>query len=162
MASTYEPIATTTLGSAASSYTFSSIPSTYTDLVLVTVGTLSGGTDRGLLFQVNSDTGTNYSLTLLDGNGTSASSGRDTNSNFGNAGLASTSNQCVSIAHFMNYANTTTYKTVLSRGNNSGYRVRAAVSLWRSTSAISSITIYDSAYNLSSGFTATLYGIKAA
>jgi glycosyltransferase involved in cell wall biosynthesis len=41
MPATYEPIATTTLGSAAASITFSSIPATYTDLRLVIVGNLS-------------------------------------------------------------------------------------------------------------------------
>ena len=38
MASTYEKIATTTLGSATASYTFSSISGTYTDLILILVG----------------------------------------------------------------------------------------------------------------------------
>lgn len=162
MTVTYEAIATTTLGSNQASYTFSSIPGTFTDLVLVSRGTTAaGGTDRGLLFRVNSDTGSNYSYTNLDGNGTSASSDRGSNDVFGIAGLISSSTQSVSIAQFFNYANTTTNKTILARGNNAGARVRASVSLWRSTSAINSITIFDSANDLSSGSTFTLYGIKA-
>ena len=62
MASTYEPIATTTLGSAASSITFSSIPATYTDLRLVLVHTPSASTGNAQM-QFNSDTATNYSYT---------------------------------------------------------------------------------------------------
>jgi hypothetical protein len=160
--STYTPIATTTLGSAAASYTFSSIPSTYTDLILITSGNIATASDRGLQFQVNGDTSGNYSLTYLDGNGSAASSGRGSNELNGSVGLSSSASIVANVAHFMNYSNTTTYKTVLSRGNNAGARVRAAVNLWRSTSAINSITIFDTAYNLSAGFTATLYGIASA
>jgi hypothetical protein len=162
MAATYEPIATTTLGSNQANVTFSTISGSYTDLVLICSVSLASLTDRGLLFQVNGDTGTNYSLTNLDGNGSSAASGRDTNNTFGMAGLASSANVTTSITHFMNYSNTTTYKTMLARGNNSGYLVRASVSLWRNTAAITSIKIFDSTVNLASGSTFTLYGIKAA
>jgi hypothetical protein len=73
MAITYEPIATTTLGSAAADVTFTSISGTYTDLVLVAV-TQIGSSGDYLGVQFNSDTGTNYSRTRLSGNGTSASS----------------------------------------------------------------------------------------
>jgi hypothetical protein len=160
--STYTPIATTTLGSAQANYTFTSIPSTYTDLVLVTSGSISSSADRGLQFRVNGDTGTNYSWTYLDGDGSTASSGRQTGDTSGNAGLASTSTIVTSIAQFLNYSNTTTFKTVLSRGSNAGSRVRASVNLWRNTSAITSITIFDSAFNLNTGYTLTLYGIASA
>ena len=71
--STYTPIATTTLGSAATSYTFTSIPSTYTDLVLV--GNLSSSSNTNISIRIYSDSGTNYSNTYLTGvNGTGASS----------------------------------------------------------------------------------------
>ena len=75
MPATYEPIQTTTLGSAAASYTFSSIPSTYTDLKLVITGT-SVGAYADIDLRFNSDTATNYSWTALAGNGTAASSYR--------------------------------------------------------------------------------------
>lgn len=163
MASTYTPIATTTLSSTTSTYTFSSIPATYTDLVLIVTGTLASGTGTASLdFRVNGDTGTNYSDTHLDGS-SSATSDRDTNFNWMNLGLCNSSTVCVNVLQVFNYANTTTYKTFLCRGNHPASYVRASVGLWRSTSAINSITVGNNgAISLASGMTLTLYGIKAA
>lgn len=162
--STYTPIATTTLGSAAASYTFSSIPSTYTDLVLVTSAAGTAGADMRLQF--NSDTATNYSRTYLSGNGTSAFSGRATAT--ASAGitaygtLTATLGGTNNIAQIMNYSNSTTYKTVLARSNDAGAGTDAIVSMWRSTAAITSINISVSTGTFSTGSTFTLYGIAAA
>ena len=163
---TYESIATTTLSSAQSSVTFSSISGSYTDLVLVSVSTTSlANRDYNLRF--NSDSGTNYSFTVLAGSGSAASSARGSNAS--NTGLyivsgTSTTIPGTVISHIQDYSNTTTFKTMLQRGNESGGEVCAGVSLWRSTSAITSITIYASmtSANFNSGSTFTLYGIKAA
>ena len=164
MPATYEPIATTTLGSATSSITFSSIPSTYTDLVLITSAILASGGAANLLGQFNGDTATNYSTTYLAGNGTAASSNRDTSNSVGWLGRLSSSNWTSSITNIMNYANTTTYKTSVSRGNDTSGLVIAYVSLWRATpAAINSIVLTNtSAVNFSIGSQFTLYGIKAA
>ena len=77
MASTYTPIATTTLGSAVNSVTFSSIASTYTELVLVIQYQSAANCVANITF--NNDTATNYSTTYLSGNGTSAASARGSN-----------------------------------------------------------------------------------
>ena len=66
------------------------------------------------------------------------------------------------IAQFMNYANTTTYKTVIGRANNAGYGADTSVGVWRNTAAISTITLTALTANFASGSTFTLYGIKAA
>lgn len=169
MAVTYEPISTTTLGSA-NTITFSSIPATYTDLVLVIVGGLSrASTTDNLLVRLNGDTGLNYSDTYLLGNGTTASSGRDSSQdNLFYAGIRMdgttyglTSNV---IINFLNYSNTTTYKTALARGNSaSAWGAEATVGLWRSTAAINSIYLAgQTSANFQAGTQATLYGIKAA
>jgi len=158
---TYEPIATTTLGSAAATVTFSSIPGTYTDLILI--GAFSCSAATGTAFNLNGDTGGNYSYTGLEGNGSSAFSGR--NSNATNTGWTydTTSNgQVNGIAQFNNYSNTTTYKTLLTRFNTPGTQTGASVNLWRSTSAITTIAIATGSGNFNSGSTFTLYGIKAA
>jgi hypothetical protein len=158
---TYVPIATTTLGSAAASYTFSSIPSTYTDLIIIGVGLTTGGSAGSVKFNFNSDTGTNYSETYVKSDGTSATSSRDTNL----SGLYATwldTTQSNFISHIMNYANTTTYKTVLARTNRTGTDVYAAVGLWRNTSAINSIQLTGAGTTLAAGSTFTLYGIAAA
>jgi len=62
----------------------------------------------------------------------------------------------------MNYANSTTNKTVLSRGNNTGNHTIAYVGLWRSTAAITSMLLGTTGSTWMAGSTFTLYGIKAA
>ena len=166
MPNTYVAIATTTLGSAASDITFTSISGTYTDLELVV--TVNGTSSAGgtLHAQVNADTGNNYSFTYLGGNGTTASSGRLSSTDRMLltdyvVGLSAT-NPTMAIGKFMNYSNATTYKTMIARGSGASTEVDASVSLWRSTSTITSIKIYVSSSTMSAGTTATLYGILAA
>ena len=161
---TYTPIATQTLGSAAASVTFSSIPGTYKDLVLVCNYGMSVVANVPIL-RFNSDSGSNYSQTSIYGNGTSAASGRDTNNSgvyfldfLGTGGIT---NICNSIIQIMNYANTTTYKTTLMRDNDSSKGTDASVGLWRNTAAITTIGIVANANNINSGSTFTLYGIGA-
>lgn len=164
MTATYEKIATTTLGSAAATVTFSSITGTYTDLILIT-NSATGSNDIDMYLQVNSDTGSNYSWTRLQGSGTVAGSARGSSSSLGyRVGNMSGSNvgQNNTIIQFQNYSNTTTYKTILSRSNNPAFLVEAFVGLWRSTSAITSMDIKTQSGNFSVGSTFTIYGIKAA
>ena len=163
MPATYEPISTQTLGTAVASVTFSSIPATYTDLVLVANGLASGFTGVGMQF--NGDTGTNYSGTFLEGSGASAVSERQ--SSVGSIRVAWNSLWDAStianiIINIQNYSNTTTYKTSLNRSNNSGRYVEGIVGLWRSTAAITSIDLVTPIANFAIGATFTLYGIKAA
>jgi hypothetical protein len=68
----------------------------------------------------------------------------------------------LSITHFMNYSNTTTYKTALVRGNNASSGVDAIVNNWRNTAAITNIDVIANSSTFTSGSTFTLYGIKAA
>jgi hypothetical protein len=164
--SNYTPIATTTLGSAAASYTFSSIPSTYTDLVLV-ANYGSATTTQSIEMRVNGDTSasTNYSWTWIFGNGTSASSSRESSGNrilFGQIGTSATTTDNNSIFHFMNYANTTTNKSIIGRFNTVERGVAAIVNTYRSTTAISSISMFTQAGNFNAGSTFTLYGIASA
>ena len=164
MAITYEPIATQTLSSAAASVTFSSISGAYTDLVIIATITNSTNDDRDLYVQVNGDTGSNYSRTLVYGAGTTAQTGSSSNNSqfrIGNAVLSSTT-QTPNILNFMNYSNTSTYKTVIHRGGHNS-SVGTTVGLWRNTAAITSIVLYmQPTSNLNTGSTFTLYGIKAA
>jgi hypothetical protein len=164
MPATYEPIATQTLGSTAASVTFSSIPSTYTDLVLICNGTASSNT--GLTMRFNGDTSTNYSMTVLEGSGSTALSERQTSvsqARFVWNSLWNTTTPGTVILNIMNYANTTTFKTVLWRSSTASNYVEAGVNLWRKTpEAISSFLIQTTGANIAAGSTFTLYGIKAA
>ena len=167
MAITYEPIATTTLSTATATVTFSSISGSYTDLVLV-CNIAQVASNNSLRIRYNSDTGSNYSYTNLFGDGSSAASGRDSNLTSGLVAetTGSTSLELAVIAHIQNYSNTTTYKTLIGRGNKASASVDATVSLWRSTAAITSIALAMGGTfptnNFASGSTLTLYGIKAA
>lgn len=157
--STYTPIATTTLGSNTNTVTFSSIPSTYTDLILVAAGTMTAETNGIINF--NSDTGNNYSRTYMYGNGTSALSGRNST-----AGALLVfywgTGQNNSIINIQNYSNTTTYKTVVGRNNNPNNSTYTGVAMWLSTSAINRMDISTTGQNFTTGSTFTLYGIVAA
>jgi hypothetical protein len=167
---TYDNIVTTTLSSAAMSITFSSIPSTYTDLVLITsTQHTNADTSSRLYLQFNGDTSTNYSYTQIRGSGSTAFSTRESNINtpwIGFVGPNTTAtNFSIARTNIMNYSNSTTNKTFISRGDgvsNTNYAVISNACLWRSTSAINSITVASENYNFSSGSTFTLYGIKAA
>ena len=170
VAATYEPIATYTVPSDTASYTFNSIPQTYTDLVLIInmQSTYTGDSGNGARLQFNGDTGSNYSDTNLRGNGSSASSYRQSNLTYIQIGLLPSSGGGtpagtlgVGIAQIMNYANTTTYKTVLGRTNNSFAFIEASAGLWRNTAAITSVTYFGDG-NIKAGSTFTLYGIKGA
>jgi hypothetical protein len=166
---TYEPIATTTLGSSSSSVTFSSISQAYTDLVLVmNYGMTSGSGLNTAGWRFNGDTSgsTLYSQTILQGDGSSASGNQTTSTNLG-LGLAYTSNNSIInanvILQIMNYSNTTTFKSAIVRGNTAGNAVTASAFLYRSTSAITSIEIVKEYTPIfCAGSTFTLYGIAAA
>jgi hypothetical protein len=156
------PIATNTLTATATTITFSSIPQTYTDLILVFQGRNGSGVNYEVETQLNGDTGTNYSFTQIRGTGSVANSGRASTIN--NFRLFYTDNTMSSaVVHFINYSNSTTYKTYLSRSNSPSYAVEAIVGLWRNTAAITSISMTLAASGqFQIGATFTLYGIKAA
>jgi hypothetical protein len=164
--STYSTIATTTLGSAAASYTFTSIPTTYTDLVLVVSSKMTSGADNLRLQVGNSsvDTGSNYSFIYVAGDSSTAFSGNNsslTDTLSGRLGATSSTN----IVNFMNYSNTTTFKTITSRGNDAstGGQAGAYVCLWSSTVAINTIKVAEQVGDtFAAGSTFTLYGIAAA
>lgn len=157
---TYETIATTTVGSATTTVTFSSVPSTYTDIIIVINGTTASGT--GISLRFNNDTGANYADTYIYGNGTNYIVGSNTNSNVCYLGYLNTG-RGNTIIHLHDYANTTTYKAAVGRGNDAGNLTIIRGGQWRSTAAISTITVgTDTSVNISAGTVISLYGIKAA
>jgi hypothetical protein len=166
MPATYEPIATTTLGSAAASITFSSIASSWTDLRLAWTGTSTINT-VSMRLRFNADSATNYSNTTFLGDGSAAASYRNTNRpqiDLPPTGGVSTTVPTFITVDVFSYAGST-FKTVLATGsddrNGSGYATRD-VGLWRSTSAITELALSVSSGNFAIGTTATLYGIKNA
>ena len=153
--STMTPIATQTL-TAAASITFSSIPQNYTDLILVINGQSANGSAAYIATTFNGDGSGLYSTTRL------LSSNRYSGQNFSLGGTMWGSQGTVT-HQIQNYANTTIFKTFLTRDNNAANRVGATVSLYRSTNAITSVGLAcPDGGGFASGSTFTLYGIKAA
>jgi hypothetical protein len=164
---TYSLIASTTIsGTSTTSYTFSSVPSTFTDLILIIGnGGASGDVQPGLRF--NGDSAGNYSETNLSGSGSATQSSRASNTTDIQIGyndyLANGTNNYAGIINIMDYANATTYKTVIARGSNAGTGAGATVGTWRNIAAITSVTVlpsYGSSYFLANS-TFKLYGIQA-
>jgi len=163
---TYNPLQSIYLTSAVSSVTFSGIPQTYTDLVLVYTGTVSAQQQVTVTF--NGSSSAYYSQTRLAGDASTTSSDRGSNQSniyISSGNVAELSSCRVNIN---NYSSTTTYKTLLARwGNTSNGSVAAINALWRgstgsSTEAITSLTVSTASaatFNIGSSF--DLYGIKS-
>lgn len=167
MPATYDSLATTTLSSNQASVTFSSISSNYTDLVLI-MSVKSSNAVRGYNIQYNGDTAGNYSETQVyaDGIGTTYSfrTSNDTKINVSQMAASSTNEYVIGVVNIMNYSNTTTNKTLLTRWGQTSTDggIVFKVGNWRSNNAITSIYLYPNGDNFASGSTFSLYGIKAA
>jgi hypothetical protein len=173
MPNTYTLISSNVLSSSAASVTFSSIPSTYTDLVLrmSARGTWGGATGIYTEFNFNGDTSSIHSWTMLTGYGSGGVvSARYTAQNFiaPNVfnGAGSTSNTFTNIEMYVpNYAgNKNKVASIfgVDENNNTAAEIGAVAGLYSSTSAITSISIRpdSGAGNFVSGSSFYLYGIK--
>lgn len=172
--STYDAIATTTLATSTANITFSSIPANYTHLQLRISGYNTSGSDRSLALYYNSDTGLNYVNHFVIGSGSAATAGAQTgrgqtfifDDNSGQRGFNGDSAIRSSfVIDILDYANTNKNKTIRGiggwDGNGSGY-VGLGSSLWRSTAAINSLTLFlPYSTNFGAGTKASLYGIRS-
>lgn len=162
---TYEAISTTTISSSTATITLSSIPATYTDLVLITTAKASAGAD--IWIRVNGDSGANYAYAEIDANGTTVSASKAASQSNGLLtdwyGTPTTDNSHLCICHLNNYSSTVHFKTMLSRANRAASGVDFVQSKWSSTSAITSLTLrFGGAQTFDAGTVVSLYGIKAA
>lgn len=161
---TLEPIATTTLGSAAASITFDSIPSTYTDLRLVVQMTTTDPVFPTL--RINNDSTALYAWTRVSGDGANTQSERGTAYSdlpFGRGSSSSTA-PGLYVFEFFNYTSAI-FKTCLitqSADYNASGATSRTVGLYRSTAAITSLVCIAPSNTFKAGSTATLYGLKAA
>lgn len=160
---TYIPIANITLSSNASSVVFSSITQAYRDLILVVDAGNSGNVYNGLRGKINNDSAANYRIVYALGNGSSTISSAESTSNMF-LGATGATNSATTV-QFIDYSATDKHKTTLIRrsvADASGYSLGMEVGRWASTSAITSIELFDqSGYSLDSGSTFTLYGVAA-
>jgi hypothetical protein len=157
----------TVTGSAATSIVLGSgntIPQGYTDLFLVINGQGSAVSGGNLCVRINADTNTYTSATRILGDGSAASSSRNTTGQSSGIMMGDVSNgdKFMAEINFQNYSNTTTFKTLLGRYSGQTY-LGGYAGLWAQTAAITQITLLiNGGQQFNVGTTVTLYGIKAA
>jgi hypothetical protein len=171
MPSTYTLISSNTLSSATASLTFSAIPSTYTDLVLRSSVRLSdtGDVKSSFYIYINGvTTGGLYSNTRIQGEGTSVSSSRSSNSNVA-LNVATTQDGATANVfgsgevYFPSYTVSSnkafSVSDVAENNSATANLVGAKAALWRSTNTISSLLL-ETDYTFMIGSSFYLYGIK--
>jgi hypothetical protein len=159
---TYTPLANITLGSAASSIVFGSIPATAQDLVCVVVA--AGSTSLQGRIRLNSDTGSNYSYQRISGSGsadTGANAASQTLGFLSSVSRALTTSALQINIDIMDYSATNKHTTMISRANNAANGTEAFANRWLNTAAVTSVTILTSTGNWAAGSTFALYGILA-
>jgi hypothetical protein len=171
MANTYTAITTVTVGSGGiAEIEFTSIPATYTDLVVkLSLRTAAGGLDDQIRIKINGNAAGNaYSSKFIQGNGAAASGFSGSTAGYviagavnGNGSTANTFGNAE--LYFPNYAGSTnkSYSVDAVGENNAttAYAELAAI-LWSNTSAITSLAFFSPSGNINQYSTATLYGIK--
>jgi hypothetical protein len=158
----YIPLATVTLGGSDSDISFTNIPATFKDLVLVFNGKNNTAGPDSIVVQFNNDTGSNYSNVRIVGTGSSATSYADTAA-FAYIGVSSnSSNPFTMITQIMDYSATDKHKTLLSRCSQDNGWVTAHAGRWANTAAITSFKVWPptgSSWTFSTGSTFSLYGV---
>jgi hypothetical protein len=172
MANTYTLIASSTAGSGGvASITFSSIPATYTDILVKLSARCTTGTIRNLYLNLNSDTGSNYPFRILYGNGASAASTNSTSEGFSDTawvgylgGSTTTASTFGNVEIYIPNYTVSAYKSISSDSvyENNGSTAYSSMhaAIWNSTSAITSLTLKANSGNLAEFSTAYLYGIS--
>jgi NAD(P)H-dependent flavin oxidoreductase YrpB (nitropropane dioxygenase family) len=164
--SSFESIATVTGTGSSGTLSFTSIPSTYQHLQIRGINNDSVG--YFVTAQFNNDTGTNYTIHQLYGNGTSAAAYGGANTNYifaGVGGYTSTTYVAPMIMDILDYTNTNKYKTARmltgfdSNGTYTGY-IEFNSGVWMNTSAITRIDLKMTG-SFSTTATFALYGVKA-
>jgi hypothetical protein len=161
----YELISSSILGSAASTVSFSSIPSDYAHLQIRAALNINIASIRDLALQFNDVTTTSYTHHRLSGNGSSVSSGNTTGVNsIRIPDLADRTGSTYTgvIIDILDYKNTSKNTTVRLLGGvvSSSFRITLASGLFINTAAINKVTLFPSSDSFNTGSRFSLYGIK--
>lgn len=146
------------------SITFSSIPQTYSSLQIRANYLLN--ISDSMFIQFNGDTTSTYNAHYLNGNGTTVTAGSRLSTsgiaalNVSGGGLTYPANFIYDV---LDYTSTTKYKTGRSisgyNDNSTGANLELDSMAWRSTAAVTSITLFQNR-TFQTGTTFALYGIK--
>jgi hypothetical protein len=169
----FESIATTTLSSSNTVITFSNIPQTYYALRLSGITRYdNNGISQLAVFQFNGDTGSNYNYWVMRGEGHTGSvtGGGAVNQTsipypHGPGSTASSNNFSAFILDIVDYTLTSKYKSTkmlngFATNGGSEEQLHMTTGLWKSTSAITSISFSCSSQNMVANTTIALYGLK--
>ena len=155
--STYVALATTTASGGETSITFSSIPATYRDLVLVSYHQTSS--DGPCLVRFNSDTGSNYTRVSMLGDGSNDFSETSTTTGIRVSQTGVDIDNTI-IMQIMDYSATDKHTTTLNRWSRPELYVFADAARWANTSAINTVAIVPTG-SFNAGSTFSLFGIAS-
>lgn len=159
MAAALVPLQNITLGSAAASVTFGSIPSTFRDLRVIISGT---ATVAGNIFlRYNGNATNSYTYVQAYGTGSSAASSTSSGSETTDASGVFYTNPTVATYDIMDYSATDKHKTNINRGSAAGNLVVMSAGRWANTAAITSVVFSHGSGNYAAGTTFALYGVKS-
>ena len=167
MPSTYEKIQTTTISSATSSISFTSISSAYTDIILAWAYKSNSSNNPTLRLTFNGNS-TGYSGRQMGGNGVAPSSNNNTSASFISlariVGAPNASGETgLLLLHVMDYTNSSKYKSIFCQLNSASAGGELDVGVWANNAAINRIDIdTPTSTDYAVGSVITLYGIKAA
>lgn len=160
---TYEAISTYThTGGSTTQIDMTSIPQTYTDLVVVGNVIYSANAGDYLSYRLNGNsTNGNYAIQRMAFNSSSVSPDRGTDNKF--VGYSASASQYVPfIMNLFNYTNTSYQKSAILRIHNAGTTSMYYGGTFTPTSAITQVSLFFAASSIAAGTTITIYGIKAA
>lgn len=152
-------LANITLQSISSEITFSGIPATYRDLVLVMRPIGSGSANDSLYLKFNGST-SDFTWVQMYGNGSSTGSNTGTSGRITNY-FNSTARPYTSLVRLVDYSSTDKHKSYISRFGADDAGVGAFAGRWAQTTAVNSISIYSYAGTFAIGSSFSLYGVVA-
>jgi hypothetical protein len=165
----YDALATVTITTNTNSIVFAGIPTGYKHLQIrqITSSTSSGGYIDQYL-RLNGDTGNNYTLHVLNGDGSSATGAASTSQPYWRYSDSAdgTSIFGAAVVDILDYTNTNKNKTMRSLGGwdqNGTGQIALRSGLWSNTAAITSITLIcgtAGAYFFKPNSQFALYGVK--
>jgi hypothetical protein len=165
------PIAQATSSGSTSQLFFDNIPQTFQDLLVVgNVRTTAAVTQASTYLLINNNQSANRSFVGMSGDGSSAYSYRFGGSTFMSSGSLPGASATTGIfssfnAYILNYANTTTLKSVFTRtacDRNGAGVTEVTCNLLQSSSPVTSLNVINDGFNnFAAGSTVTLYGIRA-
>tara|TARA_R110000782_G_scaffold56170_1_gene117936 strand:- start:536 stop:1018 length:483 start_codon:yes stop_codon:yes gene_type:complete len=160
MTAKFTVLGNTTLATASSTVTFSSIPGGHKDLVLVLESLSASGSNLPIV-RLNNDSGSNYTYVSARGSGSSASSNSGTDSGIYSPGMnGSSTDKQLSKIEIFDYSATDKHKTVLLRSGQIGEGTVMSAFRWADTSAITSLVVQSLNNNFAAGSTFRLLGVN--